>query len=76
MFTELFDAWARSHGEPADNGISFSGHPGLWHALDELYPLQDPNRWDSLRREVLRTLEERNWVRRSPPRGIAFDITL
>lgn len=70
----LFDEWAREYGAPSDVGISFSGRPGLWHALDALYPLQDPNRWDRLRCAVIELLESRNWRRRTPPRGSAFDI--
>ncbi|HEX3866861.1 MAG TPA: hypothetical protein VHV78_08920, partial [Gemmatimonadaceae bacterium] len=62
------------HGRSTEYGLYFSGRPGLWHALDELYPLQDPNRWDRLREAVIAELEQRNWVRRSPPRGAAFDI--
>jgi hypothetical protein len=70
----LFDAWARRHAESSASGLYFDGHPGLWHALDELYPLQDPNRWDPLRQAVIAELETNGWRRRKPPRGIAFDI--
>lgn len=70
----LFDAWARRHAESRESGLYFDGRPGLWHALDELYPLQDPNRWDPLRQAVIAELETRGWRRRKPPRGIAFDL--
>ena len=59
--------------EPLE-ALYFDGRPGLWHALDDLYPLQDPNRWDPLRQAVIGELETRGWRRRTPPRGIAFDI--
>lgn len=74
VLTELFEEWGRRHGEPTEYGVYFSGRPGLWHALDDLYPLQDPNRWDRLRRAVIAELERRNWRRRSLPRGSAFEI--
>lgn len=70
----LFNEWAHTHGESTDVGVFFAGRPGLWHALDELCPLDDPNRWDTLRKAVIASLEDDNWVRRSPPRGSAFDI--
>jgi hypothetical protein len=69
---DLFDAWGRRHANDKDGELYFAGQPGLWHALDELYPLQDPNRWDRLRQEVIRELEERGWRRASPPRGVTF----
>lgn len=71
----LFDEWGRRYAEPAGSGLYFGGQPGLWHALDELYPLQDPNRWDALRRAVIIELEKGSWHRRRPPRGTSFDIT-
>jgi hypothetical protein len=74
VFEQLFNGWAQEHSEPTDYGICFKGRPGLWHALDELYPLQDPNRWDRLREAVIAALEDVNWVRRSRPRGSVFDI--
>src|SRR5262249_7817229 len=74
VFAELFDAWASEYGRPSDGGIYLSGRPGLWHALDELSPLQDPNRWDRLRFAIIELLESRNWRRRTPPRGSAFDV--
>ena len=74
VLCDLFNQWARQHGEVMEYGLLFNGRPGLWHALDVLYPLQDPNRWDRLRNAVIAALLEQNWVRRSPPRGSAFDI--
>lgn len=71
---DLCDAWARRHADMSSGTVHFNGRPGLWHALDELYPLQDPNRWDRLRKEVILELEHRGWVRRSPPRGSGFDL--
>lgn len=75
VLTRLFDAWGRRFAEPALDGLYFGGRPGLWHALDELCPLQDPNRWDVLRRAVVIELEKGPWRRRRPPRGTSFDIT-
>lgn len=67
-FAELFSTWARHHMDSGDE--YFNGRPGLWHALDELYPLQDPNRWDRLRAAVLLELEgHRGWTRSSMPKG-------
>jgi hypothetical protein len=74
VFADLFDEWGRNHGDHDGEGILFSGRPGLWHALDDLYPLQDPNRWDQLRQAVTADLEDRHWTRVSPPRGSAFRI--
>jgi len=71
----LLDAWGRRHAVSRPTRLYFSGQPGLWHALDELYPLQGPNRWDRLRQAVISELEKGAWRRRTPPRGIAFDIT-
>jgi hypothetical protein len=68
----LFDEWARANASDRPEGLYFGGRPGLWHALDRLYPLQDPNRWDALRKEVILELEHKGWRRASPPRGIAF----
>jgi hypothetical protein len=74
VLTTLFDEWAERYGTSFDKGIHFSGRPGLWQALDALYPLEDPNRWDTLREAIIAALEEKNWRRVSPPRGSAFDI--
>lgn len=73
LLSLLFDAWARRQASTTDLGVYFSGRPGLWKALDRLYPLQDPNRWDGLRAAVIEWLEQGSW-RRSPPRGSGFDL--
>lgn len=75
VLSVLFDSWGRRHAREADRGLYFSGRPGLWHALDELYPLQDPNRWDNLRAAVIKRLEDGSWERRSPPRGTTFYLS-
>ncbi len=69
---QLLDDWARANATNRPEGLYFGGRPGLWHTLDQLYPLQDPNRWDALRREVILELEHQGWRRASPPRGPAF----
>lgn len=69
---DLLDGWGRRHARLKDGALYFGGQPGLWHALDELIPLQDPNRWDGLRKAVIAELEARGWRRASPPRGISF----
>ena len=70
----LFNEWAHRYGRAGDRGIRFSGRPGLWHALDVLYPLEDPNRWDRLREAIIGELESKSWRRVTPPRGSAFDL--
>ena len=62
------------HGlqEMRDGHRFFAGRPGLWTALDELHPLQDPNRLDRLRAAVIAELTTRGWRRVSEPRGSAF----
>lgn len=70
----LFNAWAARFGEHTGDGIIFRGRPGLWHALDQLVPLTDTNRWDGLRKAVLIELEAENWERVTPPRGSVFLI--
>lgn len=42
LFASLFQEWAIRHGERSADGVYFDGRPGLRHALDEMYPLQDP----------------------------------
>ncbi|MBI2708088.1 MAG: hypothetical protein HYX34_00075 [Actinobacteria bacterium] len=69
---DLLDAWGRSNASEHTEDLYFGGRPGLWHALDRLYPLQDPNRWDRLRKKVILELEHRGWRRASPPRGVSF----
>ena len=76
LFAALFQEWAVRYGERSGDGVYFSGQPGLWHALDDLYALQDPNRWDRLRNAIIRHLEAQGWHRRTPPRGSAFDVPL
>lgn len=65
---DLFEAWARHHGRMAPAGaIDFGPQPGLWHALQGLVPIDDPNRWDGLRKAVIKHLEsQRGWTRPSP----------
>lgn len=66
---DYFDAWVRANAVPREGELYFTGRPGLWWALDSLYPLQDPNRWDRLRAAVLLELEGRGWYKTRPPRG-------
>lgn len=66
---DYFEAWVRENSVPRRGERYFSGQPGLWFALDSLYPLQDPNRWDRLRAQILLELEARGWVKDRPPRG-------
>jgi hypothetical protein len=73
-FADLFDAWGRRYAASREGVSHFTGRPGFWRALDELYPLQDPNRWDRLRQAVIEELEHRGWVRTAPPRGPGFDL--
>ena len=72
VLTDLLDRTGRRNAAERDGRLVFSGRPGLWHALDELYPLQDPNRWDTLRAAIVSELEGRGWERISPPRGSSF----
>lgn len=69
---DYLDGWARRLATARNGRTYFAGRPGLWHALDELYPLQDPNRWDALRLAITRELEDRGWERVAPPRGSTF----
>lgn len=73
---DLFDAWARHHGNTEPGGvIRFGPEPGLWHALQGVQPLTDPNRWNKLRHAVVQHLETtRGWSRVTPPRGSVFLI--
>lgn len=68
------DRWARRYAQPEPTGLRYTGRPGIWHALDELYPLQDPNRWDRLRQVITDELVARGWQRRNPPRGSSWDL--
>jgi len=72
VLADLLDEWGRRFASDRPDGVYFSGQPGLWHAFDQIYPLQDPNRWDRLRLEVVLELESRGWRRLNPPRGSSF----
>jgi hypothetical protein len=76
---EFFTAFATQCGRSAPGGVLFggrSGEPGLWHALQELCPIDDPNNWNNLRREIVADLIAKNrWERvGSSPRGSEFRI--
>ena len=74
LLTELLERWGRCHAiRESDGQLRFAGRPGLWHALDELVPLQDPNRWDKLRKALVAELLDRGWTR-SGPRVSAFTL--
>lgn len=68
----LLDWWARERTVDRRGRLYFSGRPGQYVALQELYPLQDPNRWDRLRAAALAELQGKGWVRARPPRGPGF----
>lgn len=72
VLADLLDEWGRRFASEREDGLYFNGQPGLWHAFDQIYPLQDPNRWDRLRLEVVLELESRGWRRLNPPRGTSF----
>lgn len=72
VLADLLPAWRQSNAEFRDGQFHFDGKPGLWHAFDELYSLEDPDRWDRLRKEVIVELEARSWQRIAPPRGITL----
>lgn len=74
VLTDLLADFGRRHADERDGRLVFSGRPGMWHALDDLCPLQDPNRWDKLRASLAVQLERRGWRRISPPRGSSFVI--
>lgn len=76
LLADLLEAWGRRNSRrDADGHDYFPGRPGFWHALDELYPLQDPNRWDRLRVALTRELESRGWERRgSAPNSTTWSI--
>jgi hypothetical protein len=61
-FVPVMEEWAAHYGSRRIGGLEMR-RPGLWHAIDRLCPLQDPNRVDALRAAVLGRLEERGWVR-------------
>ncbi len=62
VFVPVMREWAEHYGIRRDGGIELS-RPGLWHALERLYPLQDPNRIDRLRKAVLVELQRQGWTR-------------
>jgi len=66
--------WLEVHSRPhpASGRLYFPGVPGAWHAFDDLYPLQDPNRWNGLRRAVLLELESRGFERIGGPNGTTW----
>lgn len=72
VLADLLDEWGRRFAVDRPDGLYFGGQPGLWHAFDRIYPLQDPNRWDRLRLEVVLELELRGWRRVNPPSGTGF----
>jgi hypothetical protein len=64
LLADLLEAWGLRNSERDASGHDyFPGRPGFWHALDELYPLQDPNCWARLRVALTRELESRGWER-------------
>lgn len=72
LLAEVFERWARRNASSREGRTYFSGRPGLWHALDCLYPLQDPNRWDHLREAITFELVQRGWVRVGGPNGMSW----
>lgn len=69
------ERWAIRISHQTASGRVYSGRPGAWHAFDELYPLQDPNRWDALRAAVFDELQTRHgWQRDTPPHRTAWRI--
>lgn len=62
VFVDVMNEWAFHYGTQGDGGLVLS-RPGLWHALERLYPLQDPNRIDRLRRAVIVELQRQGWTR-------------
>jgi hypothetical protein len=72
VFVPVMREWAEHYGTRRDGGIAFS-RPGLWHPLDRLYPLQDPNRIDDLRKAIIVELQRQGW-RRNGVRGTKWWI--
>lgn len=71
----LLDDWARARSSVGSDGRRRFDAMGqsTWGALDRLVPLQDPNRWDSLRKAAIQWLEATGgWERCAPPRGSAW----
>lgn len=74
---ELFDEWAYDHAEQKGGALLFAGKggTGLWHVLQGLCPLDDPQRWNNLRAAVVAHLESSGrWRRVRPPRGSTFEL--
>lgn len=74
VVVDYAEAWVRSHAEEKERGLYYPGQPGLWHCLDDLVPLQDPNRWNTLRLALTRAFEDRGWERQGGVRGKAWLI--
>lgn len=74
LMTDLLATWMRrhSHTHPATGRTYYPGTPGLWRAFDELYPLQDPNRWNGLRRAATLELERRGFERLGGSNGTTW----
>jgi hypothetical protein len=70
----LLQEWAYRHAVEDGRTLRFPGQPGMWQALDRLYPLQDPNRWDGIRKANLAELERRGWHRLGSVRGSAYEL--
>lgn len=66
------EEWVKRHETRLHGRRYFAGRPGLWHFLDDLYPLQDPNRWDTLRLAITDELLQRGWERVGGSRGSAW----
>lgn len=72
QLADYFEEFASSHAVRERGQTVFHGRPGFWQALDVLYPLQDPNRWDRWRFDIIRELQDRGWRRLHEPRGSAW----
>lgn len=67
VLTDRVDRWARERATTNPDGdLYFKGRPGLWRAFNDLYPLQDANRWNPIRKSVATQLANRGWERSSP----------
>lgn len=65
--TDFAAEWLTLQSEVTAEGDRYhNGRPGLWHCFDDLYPLQDPNRWNEIRESVADELQSRGWERSSP----------
>lgn len=65
LVVDLLARWMVQYSTPHKQSgrAYFPGRPGLWHALDDLVPLQDPNRWNPLRAAATAELSERGFER-------------